>query len=91
MTHYAYFRGFVLTANPDGSIPLSSRMVLDLRPECTGSRVELLNLESLIAQANAAAELADALAAVETWLNSGLAVETVLKMLGEMKRARSLA
>jgi hypothetical protein len=55
MNHYAIFRGHICTANTDGSIPLNSKVA------CETYREDKLLLGQLIAQANLAASLADAL------------------------------
>lgn len=55
MKHYATFRGYIVTTNPDGSIPLNAKVAGAVAPDYP------LNAEALIAQANAAHDLFTAL------------------------------
>jgi hypothetical protein len=55
MEHFAIFRSYVCTANPDGSIPLNSKVA------CEAFSREAGLFHQLIAQANLAVDLVKAL------------------------------
>ena len=59
MKHFARFRDYVVTANPDGSIPLNAKMV------CVSVQEDQALLNELIAQANLGKDLAEAINAAK--------------------------
>ena len=63
MNHFALARGYVVTANADGSIPLSSKVIAELSAADEGVFVQML-----IAQANVANDLLAALRGVRDTL-----------------------
>ena len=56
---WAYFRGYIVTANDDGSIPLNSLMVMDCKyaDQADAERIVTMHNE-LLRQANAVALMA---------------------------------
>lgn len=56
MNRYAYFCGYICTANADGSIPMNSRMVAQIH-----ATIEPPALAAVLAQANLAAQVFEAL------------------------------
>lgn len=50
--HFAVFRGYIVTANSDGSIPLNAKVVAQLVAEQTSPVYNAELLQALIDQAN---------------------------------------
>ena len=66
MQRYGIVRGFAVTANDDGTIPLSAAIVAQQdKADVQGSV-----LAALVAQANAAPELLDALREADKWIQA---------------------
>lgn len=79
---YGYFRGYLCTANDDGSIPLNSQVITDLRGAqglkgANGSPDEARFI-GFVEQANAADDLLRALRKIEEEASLGLNVSITL-------------
>jgi hypothetical protein len=83
MNTYAMFHGFVVTAKPDGSIALNAQLICSYAPEPP----QQTRTTRLVAQANAAIPMLDALCRVERWLDSRTALGTFAHKDAEAVRA----